>query len=184
MNNSLGSLLLAWISLSALGMVPREPTPVVYSSWRGRFIVRIEPGEYSPGKPGSRAIARVFEFITHKNTFEPRATFKLENEILPAKVHITDDGSRIVAVDDWTDQDYEKPVVVIHNASGAVIKRFRIDDVLSPEELEELKPKRPGQIHWSAWKIDTNLLLNSNELFVMRDHIAKRVGKEIRQFLH
>lgn len=170
--------LLICVPLVALGMTPREPTPEVYTSHRGRFIVRIEPGKYVKNPTtSSHTTARVFEFNSHAHAYEPRATFKLENEILPRNVLITEDGSRIVAVDDWFNQDYKKPVIVVYDASGIVLKRFRINDLLSLEEADEIKPPK-GKLYWLPWTIDVNLKLNSNEIFIMRDRIAMGPGKK------
>lgn len=107
--------------------------------------------------------------------------FKLENKILPGNVFISEDGSRIVAVDDWFNQDYKKPVIVVYDASGIVLKRFGIRDILSLEEVERIKPPK-GELYWLPWKIDVNLMLNSNELFVLRDRISKGPGKKHDNF--
>lgn len=164
-------------------MSPREATPEVYSSNRGRFIVRIEPGKYvKNATPSSHATARVFEYNSRANAYEPRVTFKLENEILPSKVLISEDGSRIVVVDDWFNQDYKKPVLVIHDASGRVVKRFRVQDLLNSTEVEEIKPLN-GKLYWAPWNIDVVLKYNSNKIFVLRDYISMGPGKKYDNLL-
>jgi hypothetical protein len=173
------------LGLTAEAFSPAEPVPEVYASRRGKFLVRVEPGEtIKNGKHIRNAVAQTFVFNDKKKSYDPQNSFPLENEIFPGKLLITEDGSRIVAVDDWSNSKMEKPILVIYDRKGNALKRYRLKDFLTSAEIDEIKPQTNREFSiWQPWAKAVVLVSDSNSLRVIRDEVIQGPGKKYDSFV-
>ena len=169
--------ILLFFQLRSSATTLAEPVPSVYASYRGAFTVRVEPGEVKDGKSVRKATARVFKYSGRNKSYTETAFFDLENQTLPGKLLISDDGSHIVGVDDWGDNGYKRPVIIVYNGAGKVLKRFHLGDFLTKAEIEELKP-RDNLPYWQTWAIQVRLWDDPGAILVIRDEVISGPGKK------
>ena len=164
-------LIIACVSfqVTAFALTLAVPIPFVYSSYGGKFVARVEPGENKKG--GKKAIAQLFKFDDAKKEYQKGVSFRLENQILPEQLLITEDGARFVGVGDWWNLDYENPVIIIYDEKGDVLKRFRVEDFLSKEEVAEVKKKSGGMP--GRWVEHVVLVQGSPTVRIIRDSVIK-----------
>lgn len=73
----------------------------------------------------------------------------LVNELAPAAALVSDDGRFIVTFDNWYSMGHGGNVVVIYDAAGALIRSFRLVDLL-PADYVEAIPHSVSSILWSG----------------------------------
>lgn len=167
------------LQVKAFALSLADPIPFVYSSYGGNFLARVEPGEDKSG--GKKAMAQLFKYNAAKRQYEKGLSIPLENQVLPEKLLITEDGTRFVGVGDWWNFDYENPVIMVYGDNGKVLKRFRIEDFLSNEEVAAVKKKTGGMP--ARWAEEVVLVTSSSTLRVIRDWVIKGPGKKYDNLL-
>jgi hypothetical protein len=167
-----------WFQITVFALSLADPIPFVYSSYGGKFMARVEPGE---AKKGKTATAQVFKYNESTKQYEKNVLFLLENKILPEDLLITEDGTPFVGVGDWWNFEYENPVIIVYDGAGKVLKRFRIEDFLSKQEVAEVKVKSGGMP--GRWSEGVALESGSLNLRVIRDSVLKGPEKKHDNFL-
>ena len=132
-------------------MADTFPLPSVqeYHSANGEFVVTVIPARLSctPKEsecvPAARAIV---ERLVGDDRADAR-TIRLLNSQAPAMVFLTDDGARLLTVDDYAGGGHGPNVVVVYDAEGAVLARYALSDIL-PEDYIAGLHRSVSTIRW------------------------------------
>jgi hypothetical protein len=73
------------------------------------------------------------------------------NEIAPMDVLIADDGRYVVTIDDYGRTGLGDNAVVIYDAEGKLMNRYKLSDFLSQEEIDGPEiPRSASSIFWAG----------------------------------
>lgn len=75
--------------------------------------------------------------------------FQLVNEVSPVSAIVSDSGTYVVTFDNWYRVGYGDDVVVIYLADGTLIRKFGLEDLLTPNHVETL-PRTVSSIWWGG----------------------------------
>ena len=78
-----------------------------------------------------------------------RQEFRLVNEVSPVSALVSDDGAYVVTFDDWYSVGHGDNVVVIYRSDGTLVKKFGLEDLLTPGDIEKL-PRTTSSIWWGG----------------------------------
>ncbi len=124
------------------------PTPSVHVSENAGLIARVEPGSTNPDGSGAKsAHCRFYRYSEEKKMYEFWREHDLVNGARPCSVVIPDDGSFLVTFDDYMGVGTSENTVVVYDASGRILKKWALNDILSDAEIKEL-PSSTMSIHW------------------------------------
>jgi hypothetical protein len=120
----------------------------VHVSRNSDLIVRVEPGSANPDDSGAKpAHCRFYRYAEGKKVYEVWREHDLVNDVRPCGVVSPDDGSFLVTFDDYMGIGTSENTVVVYDASGRMLKKWALNDILSEAEIEEL-PHSTMSIHW------------------------------------
>ncbi len=71
----------------------------------------------------------------------------LRNEVAPVSALVSNDGAHVVTFDNWHSVGFGDNVVVIYSADGAVVRSFRLDDLLPADYIRAL-PRSVSSLWW------------------------------------
>jgi Gram-negative bacterial TonB protein C-terminal len=75
---------------------------------------------------------------------------KLDNEVSPVEVLVSNNGDYVVTFDNWHGTGYGDNVVAIYETSnGNLVKKLGLEDFLTPNDIENL-PRSTSSIQWSG----------------------------------
>ena len=77
----------------------------------------------------------------------------LENAVAPVTVLVAADGRYVVTSDDWGGVGYGPNVVVIYGPGGELVRKFKLEDLLTGEELAAV----PLTVSSRWWRGDNEL---------------------------
>jgi len=137
------------MTLTSLLAGPRRPAALLAAAaaWAGAafadsWVAPHEQDYYSsarayylhvvPGDGVSRARGTLFGVACDAPVIWSR---ELENENAPVTVLVADDGRYVVTCDEWGRVGWGPNVVVIYGPGGELIKKFALEDLLTPEEV-------------------------------------------------
>ncbi|WP_156172107.1 hypothetical protein [Aurantiacibacter gangjinensis] len=141
----------AAIALGAPALADSFMPPSVqeYRSANGQVVVTVIPTMLScaPGEadctPAARAIVeRVFGDYRGNSR-----TIRLLNVEAPNWVLVTDDGQRLLTVDDYASAGFGYNTLVVYDGEGAVIARHALTDIL-PEDYIAGLPRTAATLRW------------------------------------
>lgn len=75
--------------------------------------------------------------------------FRLLNEVSPVSALVSNNGKYVVTFDNWHSVGYGDDVVVIYGPSGALVKKFGLEDLLTEGDIETL-PRSVSSIWWGG----------------------------------
>lgn len=108
----------------------------------GETIVRVIPGSsigdtygFAGAPKGNFASAQWFRFSA--NRYERYQTAGLLNPVAPLHVAVANDGT-VITLDNWHNVGFGY-VVVIYSPDGNMRKRYRLEDLYPPSEIEKVK---------------------------------------------
>ncbi len=79
--------------------------------------------------------------------YKHKASFPLLNDYMPYWVIVSDDGRYLVTFDEAGALGYGDTVVAIYRTNGALIRRFSLEQLLTPDDIGTL-PKSVSSIWW------------------------------------
>jgi hypothetical protein len=71
----------------------------------------------------------------------------LRNDVAPVDVAVTDDGTRLVTLDNWHSMGHGDDVVVIHDERGQVVRRWSLEQLIGAAYVAQL-PHSVSSIWW------------------------------------
>ena len=109
-----------------------SPSITNYYSPNGIFRLRVAPAELGPNGVCTATLSeRKFLF-----RYAQKWTAPLSNRVAPVSALVSDSGKYIVTFDNWHHVGYGDDVVVVYDGSdGKLLWKYRLEDVLSREEL-------------------------------------------------
>jgi hypothetical protein len=140
---ALALLVTAFLSLQA-AIADSWPAATVKAvvSPDGKTIVRVIPGGnigdtygFAGAPKGEFASAQWFRF--RANRYEVYQTAPLLNPVAPIHVAVANDGT-VITLDNWHNVGFGY-VVVIYSPDGNMRKRYRLEDLYPPSEIEKIK---------------------------------------------
>ena len=140
------------------------PTPYANLSENAGIVVRVEPGSSNRDGSGSNpAHCRFFRYSEEKKTYEFWREHDLVNGTLPGKVVTPDDGSFLVTLDDYMSGGTSKNTVVVYDATGRMLKKWALNDILSEAEIKEL----PHSTMSIKWRGDAGVMMSrQHEVYI------------------
>lgn len=81
--------------------------------------------------------------------YSKKSEFPLLNEVSPVSALVSNKGDYVVTFDNWHSVGYGDDVVVIYNATGALVKKFGLEDLLTEGDIETL-PRSVSSIWWGG----------------------------------
>ena len=81
--------------------------------------------------------------------YSKRGEFPLVNEVSPVSALVSDGGAYVVTFDNWHSAGYGDDVVVIYRSDGALVRKFGLEDLLTPGDVETL-PRSVSSIWWGG----------------------------------
>ena len=81
--------------------------------------------------------------------YSKRGEFPLVNEVSPVSALVSDGGAYVVTFDNWHRLGYGDDVVVIYRSDGSLVRKFGLEDLLTPGDVETL-PHSVSSIHWGG----------------------------------
>jgi TonB family protein len=82
-------------------------------------------------------------------TYSKRREFQLVNEVAPVSVIVSNDGAYVVTFDNWHSAGYGNDTVVIYRSDGTLVRKFGLEDLLTPGDVETL-PHSVSSIWWGG----------------------------------
>ncbi len=139
------------------------PTPEKYCSENKKYCLKVEPKKLesqfsyfkdkTDGKQDAGSNKNVKENYCKGVFYNKRKKLwnvKLNNEVSPVSVIVSNDGDYVVTFDNWHGTGYGDNVVVIYNASnGNLIKKLGLTDFLTESDVDGLSYST-SSIHWSG----------------------------------
>ena len=126
-----------------------SPSVQEHRSTDGQTVVTVVPAmlscapEESDCTPAARAIVeRVFGGDRGHSR-----TIRLLNPQAPGGVFVTDDGARLLTVDDYAGGGHGPNVIVVYDGEGTVLARYGLSDIL-PEDYIAGLPRSVSTIRW------------------------------------
>ncbi|RIV83851.1 hypothetical protein [Aurantiacibacter zhengii] len=119
------------------------------SSADGSIVVTVVPAMLSCAvgeadcEPAARAIVEHFRGDYRSNS----RTVRLLNPQAPARVLVTDDGERLLTVDDYASYGFGENVLVVYGSKGEVIARHALKDFLPQDYINGL-PRTVSTLRW------------------------------------
>ena len=147
-----------WFALSAAALacsVPAmadsfmPPTVQEVRSPQASAVVTVIPAMLSCAvgeadcEPAARAVV---ELVRGNERFGSR-TVRLVNREAPGTVLVTDDGGRLLTIDDYGWWGFGENVLVVYDESGAVIAKHALNDFL-PEDYINGLPRTVSTLRW------------------------------------
>ncbi|MWV26556.1 hypothetical protein [Aurantiacibacter rhizosphaerae] len=117
----------------------------------GSIAVTVIPAMLScaPGETECVAAARAIVERVHGGYRGNSRTIRLVNPQAPGRVLVTDDGERLLTLDDYASYGFGDNVLVIYGANGEVIARLGLHDFL-PEDYIAGLPRTASTLRWWA----------------------------------
>lgn len=110
-----------------------SPSVANYYSPNHTFRLRITPADLGLGRGASTATLSERKFLFW---YAERWTAPLSNRVAPVSALISDSGKYVVTFDNWHHVGYGDDVVVVYDGSnGRLLWKYRLEDILSPEEV-------------------------------------------------
>lgn len=163
---------LRWIYLATLGLVSSAavadewmpPSKEIYISSDGTARLTVSPRDLESalayfrdkvahrepaGAPAGSTAHSASATLERKaaGQWEKAWTKPLENEVAPVSVVVANQGNGFATLDDWHGLGYGPNAVVIYAPTGALIRRFALND-LFPNWFIDALPHSTSSIHW------------------------------------
>jgi hypothetical protein len=106
-------------------------------------------------------------------------TSRLDNEVAPVEVMISDDGSNVITFDNWASVGFGDNVVVIYGREGKLVRKFSLEDLMPPYVVQAL-PHSVSSIWWRG----EGTAVNGNMLAIPiagPGEVSKRTTAFVRQ---
>lgn len=125
------------------------PTLVETRSPLDRAAVTVIPARLScgVGEAGCEPAARAVLDIVNGAERTASTTVRLVNSEAPGLALVTDDGERLLTVNDYAGAGFGPNVIVIYRRDGSVVRRLAIEDIL-PEAYVAGLPRTVSTIRW------------------------------------
>jgi hypothetical protein len=179
--NTIALLLLLTIAPAAFADKWFPAAPTIHASPAGLHGFKVIPGSRVAGKfsrtqvAPDGAVTRVDGIRTEPQT--RGVLFLLDehgDEVVlwdkplvntPVRVIVLDDGKHVVTVDTFSHMGWEHSLV-IYGEQGQVVADFKLEDLLTPEEIEKNVPKTAAFRLWTE-KADIRALLDANRVEIV-----------------
>lgn len=113
------------------------PRVMIIASPSGDSIARIVPGSKGTvNQAAKNAECIVLKYDHRSDQYLPAAHWVLRNEVLPSLAALPDDGSYLVTVDNYFDNENS---VVLYGADGRVVKSWKLADLFTEDELAKFE---------------------------------------------
>jgi hypothetical protein len=161
-------LLLSFLIVLGLSITTKAdtwslPTSEKYCSENKKYCLKVEPKKLESqlsyfqdkedGKDDAGSDKKVKENYCKGIFYNKRKklwNIKLDNEVSPVNVIVSNDGDYVVTFDNWHGTGYGDNVVVIYNASnGSLIKKLGLTDFLTEGDIDNLQ-YTTSSIKWSG----------------------------------
>lgn len=106
-----------------------------------------EPAGQSPG--GAREARALLERREADGRWREVWQRALPNDVAPVRALVADGGRYVATFDNWHSLGFGDNVVVIYGEAGRLIRSFRLDELLSDDEIERL-PRSVSSIAWGG----------------------------------
>mgnify|MGYP003673971617 CR=1 FL=1 len=141
------------------------PVPETFTSDNGVFRLTVFPrelsgqlayfegivdGEAAPGQAPTdvtKSEATLERLVENKYVSEWR--MPLVNDVAPVSALVSGRNGSFVTFDNWHSAGYGDDAIVIYDASGNLVKKYALTDLMTEEEFENL-PRSVSSIHWSG----------------------------------
>jgi hypothetical protein len=181
------ALVLVWLEQELPAATWADAKEAMFPSADGRYLfhvvprvhalgrLRREPQAPDDGVPslyGSLEVCFGTLLRFENGYYQPVWRAKLINAVAPNWVIPSHDGEAVVTLGNWANQGNEDHLIAVYGAAGKLLRKLKIEDIYSKEEIARLLESSAG-IHWSgATRIDAK-----KNLFVME---LPTVGRELR----
>ena len=152
------------------------PVEWVAYAGKGEFIARVIPAVssqdgYSIEKPSRIQVLRL---TSSQNGYEQVSIFSTQNGATPLKLLMTDDGRRLVALDESCGMGRGEHAIVVYDGSGRVLSSWKLDQILTADER-----KKVTESVSSTWWREKAYLVGSEFIFTgpARVLVGADVGK-------
>jgi hypothetical protein len=126
-------------------LICSPPAVERYYSVDGTFRVKIRPAKQGTDLDGHATA----EFGAHRWWgYKSLRKFQLLNPVAPARVLVSQDGTRIVTLGNWCSEGFETNLVAIYDNEGALLKSYSREDLITPGDIQELFEPGPFVFWW------------------------------------
>jgi hypothetical protein len=171
----------ALLGVSATGRADQiaQTNPETYVSSHGRFRLTVFPAEIQggfldlthrrmmvrvpEGKPIPQATAEATLERWAGNKYEQVWRKPLVNLASPESVLVSARDGSFVTFDDWGHSGHGENVVVFYSATGELVKKLALEDILTEAEISQL-PASISTIRWAGHHI----LIDSDKTLLLR----------------
>jgi hypothetical protein len=128
-----------------------EVTPKELESQLKYFEDKVEGREDAGARKGVKGnVARAALYARGEGGgYLKRQEFRLVNEVSPVSALVSDGGAYVVTFDNWHAAGYGDDVVVIYGYDGTLIRKFGLEDLLTPRDIGKL-PRSVSSIWWGG----------------------------------
>lgn len=132
------------------GYLTGAPGIRIVASQDGRSLLRIDPPSHRDGKLHATCTATVFQLDDQTRGYRTVTTFTLRNPRAPDTALIANNAEYIITFDDWDPEIGRGPnVLVVYRGTGEFLKAWRLEEIITPEEMKPLEP--PGGRFIGGW---------------------------------
>jgi hypothetical protein len=137
-------------------------TQKYYSSNKVFYFKVIPKEEDTPSRLLSYSIGELYErgrfWIPHQ-----KWSIRLTNDVSPVSAVVSDNGKYVVTFDNWHEMGYGEDVVAIYGSEGNLVKKFKLEDILSKEEIKNI----PHSVS-SRWWGGSHYIDEADEILVLK----------------
>jgi TonB family protein len=91
--------------------------------------------------------------------YQFKSSWILLNPIAPVMTLLSDDGSRVVTIDDWGADGSGDHVIVIYDSLGTIIRKFTLEDIAPKNEIQNMRMMDNKRIWHGDYSIVNNTLI-------------------------
>ncbi|MDB5288997.1 MAG: hypothetical protein JWL69_238 [Phycisphaerales bacterium] len=158
--NTITLLLLLTVAPAAFADKWFPAPPCIYAAPSGRFGLKVIPDFAARADSPARAV-----LFTLDETGREIVVWDKPLLNTPARVIVLDDGKHVVTIDTYQ-QFGGKHSLVIYGGQGQVVADFKLEDLLTADEIEKNVPKNAAFRLWTE-KADIRALLDANRVEIV-----------------
>ncbi|ANY18842.1 hypothetical protein A6F68_00307 [Tsuneonella dongtanensis] len=149
---TMAALALAALPVAAQADSFMPPTLTEARSPSGEWIATVIPARLSCAQgeircaPAARA---VIEYVGKGTDRMASTTVRLVNPEAPGRTLLTDDGERLLTVDDYASMGFGPNALVIYRRDGSVVRRLALADMVPADYIDGL-PRTASSLLWIA----------------------------------
>lgn len=137
-------MLACWWSLAVQADQWERPSPRTYSSWYGGYRLTVYPAERATSRPCEATLEKL-----DGNKYVEVWRKRLVNKVAPVSALISEKDASFVTFDNWGKMGRGDDVMVIYDGSGALKRKFALNDFVSEAEQESMM-RGVSSIHWGG----------------------------------